>query len=227
MRTRTVERSILHHVNIERKKRNLPSLFGNPALITAARDHSQWMARTGRFSHTGAGGNSHLDRTSKAGYIGGTSENIWQTSTKGGKGRAWKSRFRWSNDRELGKAAVITWMNSPGHRENMLSTEWQHIGIGVAENKRGQAYLTQCFGSGLGLPTIVVDPLRMARPLQRFPRTLKRLLRHLILKKWLGIDQRMPRKHPTQRYGRRPGQRTLLCAGFRDTRKASAGRANG
>ena len=179
MRTRTIERSILHQVNIERKERNLRSLSGHPALIRAARGHSQWMAETGRFSHTGAGGNSHSDRASKAGYIGGTSENIWQTSTKGGKGRAWKSRFRWSNDRELGKAAVITWMNSPGHRENMLSAEWRHIGIGVAESKRGQAYLTQCFGSGLGLPTIVSDPLRMPRRLKRFQRTLKRLLRHL------------------------------------------------
>ena len=180
MRTGTVERSILHHVNMERKKRTLPSLSGHPALIRAARNHSQWMAKTGRFGHSGAGGSSHMDRTSKAGYIGGTSENIWQTTTRGGRGRAWKSRFRWRNDRELGKAAVITWMNSPGHRENMLSAEWRHIGIGVAENKRGQAYLTQCFGSGLGLPTIVVDPLRMPRPLRRFPRTLNRLWRRLI-----------------------------------------------
>ena len=71
-------------------------------------------------------------------------------------------------------------MNSPGHRENMLSAEWRHIGIGVAESKRGQAYLTQCFGGGLGLPTIAVDQLRMPRPLRRFPRTLNRLLRRLI-----------------------------------------------
>lgn len=180
MRTGTVERSILHYVNIERKKRNLPSLSGHPALIRAARNHSHWMAKSGRFSHSGAGGSSHMDRTSKAGYIGGTSENIWQTTTRGGRGRAWKSRFRWRNDRELGKAAVITWMNSPGHRENMLSAEWRHIGIGVAESKRGQAYLTQCFGSGLGLPTIAVDQLRMPRPLRRFPRTLNCLLRRLI-----------------------------------------------
>ena len=157
----------------------MPSLSGHPALIRAARGHSQWMARTGRFSHTGAGGTTHLGRTSKAGYIGGTSENIWQTPTKRGKGRAWKSRFRWGNDRELGKAAVITWMNSPGHRENMLSAEWRHIGIGVAKNKRGQAYLTQCFGNGLGLPTIVVTSLRMPRSLKRLPPTLKRLLRRL------------------------------------------------
>ena len=150
MRTKTVERSILRHVNIERRKRNLPALSGHSALIKAARGHNWWMASKGRFSYTGASGSSHSERTSKAGYVGGTSENIWQTSTKGGKGKAWKSRFPWGDERELGKAAVITWMNSPGHRQNMLSPDWRHIGIGVAESRRGQAYLTQCFGNGLG-----------------------------------------------------------------------------
>ena len=179
MRTRTVERSILHYANKERKKRGLPVLSGHPALIEAARRHSRWMAKTGRFGHTGAGGSTHSERTSKAGYVGGTGENIWQTPTKGGKGRAWKSRFQWSSDRELDKAAVITWMYSLGHRKNMLSPDYRHIGIGVAESKGGQAYLTQCFGSGLGLPMIVADPLRMPRRLKRLPRRLRRLLRHL------------------------------------------------
>lgn len=148
MRTKIVERSILHYTNKERRKRKLTVLAGQPALITAARSHSRWMANTGRYGHTGANGNSPSNRASEAGYFGGASENIWQVQSDHGRGGAWMSRFRWDNDWKLGKAAVISWMNSPGHRANMLSYEWHHIGIGVAINKRGRIYLTQNFGNG-------------------------------------------------------------------------------
>lgn len=157
MQTGIVERSILHHANKERRRRGLKPLQGHPALIRAARGHSRWMARTRKYSHTGGGGSSPGDRTSRAGYTGRASENLWWTPVQEHSGRsgrrreqglAWHSRFRWDNDWKLGKAAVITWMNSPGHRENMLSSEWRHIGIGVARNTRGEIYLTQNFGDG-------------------------------------------------------------------------------
>ena len=48
----------------------------------------------------------------------------------------------------MGKAAVISWMNSPGHRANLLSSDWRDIGIGVARSKKGTYYLTQNFGDG-------------------------------------------------------------------------------
>ena len=208
MRTRAVERSILHYVNVEREKRNLPALSGHPALIEAARGHSGWMADTGVFDHLGKHRSEPSERldgghrgfrssrqapgqreriteaaSARADYRGGVGENIWQTPTRGGRGGTWKSRFRWSNERELGKAAVISWMNSPVHRENMLSDDWRHIGIGVARSKRGQAYLTQCFGNGMELSTGAVDlsmpKIRVPRSIRRLPRNLKRLPRNL------------------------------------------------
>ena len=148
MQAKIVERSILHYTNKERRKRGLVVLAGLPALITAARGHGRWMASTGRYEHTGTNGNSPSNRVSKAGYLGGAGENIWQVQSEHGRGGTWKSRFRWDNDWKLGKAAVISWMNSPGHRANMLSSEWHHLGIGVAMNKRGRVYLTQNFGNG-------------------------------------------------------------------------------
>lgn len=145
MNTRTVERSILRYTNRERRKRGIKPLKGHRALIKAARRHSRWMANRDHMSHKGAGGSSHIDRAKEAGYHSTyVSENLWQSS--GNKGLAWGSPFRWRSSRRLGQAAVITWMNSPGHQANLLDPHMKAIGIGVAKNKKGNIYLTQNFG---------------------------------------------------------------------------------
>ena len=145
MNTRVVERSILHYTNRERKRQGRKRLTGSRSLIRAARGHSRWMARRNRFSHTGGGGSQPWHRAQRAGYTSSqVSENIWQSS--GSSGSAWKSKFFWNSSWRLGRAAVITWMNSPGHRRNLLDPNWQHIGIGVARSGRGRIYLTQNFG---------------------------------------------------------------------------------
>ena len=145
MRHWVIERSIQHHTNKERRKRGLRPLKGHRALIRAARGHSRWMARTNRYSHTGVGGSKPHQRAARSGFGGtATGENIW--NTRGRSGRAWKSRFRWRGDWQLGKAAVISWLNSPGHRYNLLSPQWNCSGMGVGINRRGRIYLTQVFG---------------------------------------------------------------------------------
>ena len=40
---------------------------------------------------------------------------------------------------------VNSWMNSQGHRENILSTKFTDIGIGVAKDSNGTLYWTQMF----------------------------------------------------------------------------------
>ena len=145
MNARVVEKSILHYTNRERTRRGLKKLKGQPSLIRAARGHSRWMARRNRYSHTGGGGSQPQHRVQRAGYVSvSVGENIWRTS--GSSGLAWHSRFHWNSSWRLGHAAVISWMNSPGHRENILNPSWQHIGIGVGRKRKGEVYLTQNFG---------------------------------------------------------------------------------
>lgn len=48
----------------------------------------------------------------------------------------------------VAKMAVDGWINSPGHRENLLGERWSVCGIGVYRNEQGAWYLTQLFGSG-------------------------------------------------------------------------------
>ena len=148
MIAKVVERSILHYTNKERRRRRLTRLQGHRALISAARTHSRWMANNGRMTHTGQGGSQPWNRAARAGYPSmEVGENIWQTS--GRSGRAWKSKFMWRSDWKLGQAAVISWMNSPGHRANLLNPNWSSLGVGVG-SRRGRIYLTQKFGSRKG-----------------------------------------------------------------------------
>ena len=134
--------AILHYTNKERRKRGLSPLSGNRALAKAARGHSRWMSKTGRFSHRGQGGSTPSDRAARAGYWHGTGENIWMNLGSRRSGATYRSRFVWNSDWKLGKAAVISWMNSTGHRRNLLHPDYRHIGVGVAKSRRG-TYLTQ------------------------------------------------------------------------------------
>ena len=151
MNTRVVERSVVHYTNKERRKRNIRPVTGHKALIRAARSHSRWMARNRKaFSHTGQDNSRPWDRAKAAGYpTEQVSENILQTS--GRRGRARKGKFRWSSDWRMGRSAVVSWMNSPGHRRNLLDPKMNHIGIGVARNRRGNVYVTQNFGNAPGM----------------------------------------------------------------------------
>ena len=105
------------------------------------------MARTRTYSHVGHASSQPWHRAQDEGYPlnASVSENIWQT--RGTRGGAWKSRFQWRSDWRLGQAAVISWMNSTGHRQNLLDPSWYQIGIGVARSRSGRLYLVQNFGS--------------------------------------------------------------------------------
>ena len=39
------------------------------------------------------------------------------------------------------------WMDSKGHRENILRKEYEELGIGIAKNDKGEVYYTQVFGT--------------------------------------------------------------------------------
>jgi uncharacterized protein YkwD len=104
--------------NDERTRNGLTTFCVHPALLSAARAHSQDMVAQNYFSHTSLDGSSFVDRITRAGYTGWTNlaENI-----------AWGSGT-------LGDPATIftNWMNSSGHRANILNASLREIGIGVA-----------------------------------------------------------------------------------------------
>ena len=55
--------------------------------------------------------------------------------------------YDWNTAQEIARRTVDGWMNSPGHRENILTPYWRHEGIGIAfESGSGnRIYITQNF----------------------------------------------------------------------------------
>lgn len=144
MNLRVVEKAIVHYTNKERRRRNLRKVRRSSSLVKAARGHAEWCAGRNRMTHTGTRGTLPWQRARQAGYPSqGVSENMWQQH--GRNNTTYKSRFRWRGDWQFGKAAVITWMNSPGHRSNLLDPRWTDIGVGLSR-RNGHTMLVQMFG---------------------------------------------------------------------------------
>jgi uncharacterized protein YkwD len=118
---REIIRATLCQLNRERAHHGLAQLKLNKRLARAARRHARDMARRNYFSHDTLGGGSFVDRIRREGYLKGA--HSWTV----GENLAWGSRG-------LSRPRVIMrmWMNSPGHRANILNGSFREIGIGVA-----------------------------------------------------------------------------------------------
>jgi uncharacterized protein YkwD len=127
----SVEQDVFTLVNQERSKySDLPALSADDRLTSAARAHSQDMSDNNYFSHTSLDGRTAGDRITAAGYQWNTyGENI---------------AFGYSNP----EAVMNGWMNSTGHRNNILSPNFCDLGVGYAADGN---YWTQDFGRGQGV----------------------------------------------------------------------------
>jgi uncharacterized protein YkwD len=120
---REIVRATLCELNSQRAASGLRRLTLNRRLSKAARRHARDMARRNYFSHDTLGGGSFVDRIRRVGYLRGASRWIV------GENLAWGSHG-YSRPRII----MRMWMNSPGHRANILNGAFREIGIGVAYN---------------------------------------------------------------------------------------------
>jgi uncharacterized protein YkwD len=127
-----LETRILALVNQERESAGIQPLFFSPQLAKAARQHSSAMAAEGFFEHRGEGEPKLFDRVTASGmdtdHVG---ENIFETS-EGVSGA-------------VADECVQMWMQSEGHRLNMLSPEFDKTGIAVGISRNGENYITEDF----------------------------------------------------------------------------------
>ena len=129
--------AVLDYTNQERTQRGLAPLQMNTSLNAAAQGHSQEMLDLGYFSHTSptAGRRTPSDRLRAVGVSPSfLAENIFQCSG-------------YSAD-QVARLAVENWMQSPGHRRNMLDPRATHLGIGLV-NQNGETSVTQVFAAGV------------------------------------------------------------------------------
>ncbi len=130
-----IELLVHEKINAERAKAGLPALQWDAALAAIARRHSEDMAVRNFFSHVNPDGKRSFDRARDAGYFcpTGLGENI-----------QYNYNSRPQTPEEVASIAVDWWMNSEGHRNNILRAKYHNEGIGVAK-AANKYYLTQVF----------------------------------------------------------------------------------
>lgn len=121
------ESDVLELINKERVNSGCGALTINARLSAAAERHAAAMVKKNFFGHKGPDGSTLRSRTNNAGYRGGAlAENIaagWSTPQK----------------------AVEQWMNSSGHRRNILTCKYRETGIAMVYDPNdgplpGQSY---------------------------------------------------------------------------------------
>ncbi|MFJ1565371.1 CAP domain-containing protein [Streptomyces erythrochromogenes] len=120
------EAAVVTLVNQERAQAGCGPVRANPPLAALAGAFSKDMAARGFFGHDDPEGNTPWDRAAKAGLSGLGGENIAR-----GQGDA--------------ESVMRAWMNSPGHKANILNCEFRTLGVG-AHFAAGGPWWTQDFG---------------------------------------------------------------------------------
>lgn len=123
----TFQNEVVQLVNAERKKAGLSGLAENASLMKTATIKSEDMAKNNYFSHTSPTYGSPFDLMKKFGIsYHAAGENI-------------------AMGQKTPEQVMKAWMNSPGHRKNILNPSFTKIGVGVAKNSENQYYWTQHF----------------------------------------------------------------------------------
>lgn len=126
-------KALLKLVNEARAKNKLGPLSLDPLLCQAARAHNDNMTKQEKMSHT-LDGKKVGDRVTKTGYdYRVVAENL--AFAEGGP------KVPAPSPDEIHKS----WMNSKGHRANILNGRFTQIGLAMGKSKKGNYYYTQVF----------------------------------------------------------------------------------
>ncbi|WP_419465914.1 CAP domain-containing protein [Bacillus spongiae] len=119
-----IEQKVINLTNEERRKNGLPDLKAYPELSNVARVKSEDMKKNNYFSHTSPTYGSPFDMIRNHGVTyRAAGENI-------------------AKGQPTPEEVVKAWMNSEGHRRNILSRNFTHIGVGYTDSGH---YWTQMF----------------------------------------------------------------------------------
>ena len=153
-------------INGERADHGLGALSHNGTLAGAATAYAQDLVAGSYFSHTGRDGSGVFDRIERSGYL------------VDGAGWVIGENLAWGTGGLATPGAIMqAWMNSPGHRDNILNPEFREIGIGIvtgnpaAADGLGATYATD-FGMIDGAEQ-AEDPALAATPRHDAPRAKK------------------------------------------------------
>lgn len=128
--TPSFQQQILQLVNAERRKVGAAPLTLNAKLNQAAQNHTNDMVAKKYFAHNSPSGSTMVKRVNAVGY---TYRTIGENIAAGNASAA---------------GTMTQWMNSPGHRRNILNPSFKELGVGYAPaNDQYRHYWTQVFGT--------------------------------------------------------------------------------
>lgn len=132
----SAERQVVERSNVFRRSQSLGPLTPDRMLTASAQAFAAYMAQTDRYGHE-ADGRQPSERAQAQGYAYCmVAENIAMLYHSIG----------FDTD-ELAAKYVQGWIDSPGHRKNLLAAEATDIGVGIAQSARsGRYYAVQLFG---------------------------------------------------------------------------------
>jgi|GEM_PF-1715155 len=123
--------TLLEATNQARITYHLPALHTNPKLEAAALAFALKEAKTGDFSHHGDW--TILNATGYEHSYAGQNLALDFTDTS---------------------STVMAWLNSPGHRANLLFDKYTQTGLAMASSSDGRIYVVQYFGTPVSDPNI-------------------------------------------------------------------------
>jgi uncharacterized protein YkwD len=114
-----LENAVLAELNGIRRAHGLAPLRLAPALGAAADFHSRTMGRYGYFGHQSRDGSDFGKRVKR--FYGAAGYGAWSVG----------ENLLWSSGSVDAAKALQLWMNSPGHRANILTPRWREIGVSI------------------------------------------------------------------------------------------------
>ena len=132
-----LEVAVVGRMNAIRRAPGLHPLRLNGRLRAAAVYHSRDMGRRGYFEHDSISGTPFWRRIER--FYPSRGFDAWTVG----------ENLLWGSDTYGASFAVREWMNSPPHRENLLSRSWREVGIGAA-------FFTHAPGEYGGRPVTIV-----------------------------------------------------------------------
>lgn len=158
----SLEARIHERINEQRQQNGLSSLSFDSFLASIARGHSYDMSLRNFFEHTNPEGMDARERGDWAGYpcvreyetyyTEGISENIAMVyrydtykNLVAPNGTVMETEYYWSTEEYIADKVVTGWMNSEGHRNNILDYHFRQEGIGIAFATDNAIYITENF----------------------------------------------------------------------------------
>lgn len=125
------EQAVFLEVNRFRQEAGLPPLHFEFRLQQTARDHSLSMARYGYFGHYDLDGDTVRERLLRRSVTG------WR--------KAAENIAKETDSTQAAREVCRSWMNSSGHRRNILAREYSETGVGAVLDSEGNIVFTQVF----------------------------------------------------------------------------------